>query len=158
MKSNKKQSGGGDVGGRKWLIGSLQRFFCLDCSAFHFFSLYLTPLCRHLRQITTETPGHICDSNQEHMVPRACLKVQFNAVGSPSLVPKWWSDLFSCPLSLAVISKSYCLLTARVLQVTYRSWIRGPCLSYVFFSLSSFALHHKNQLDQCYNKSSLILR
>lgn len=26
-----------DVGGRKWLIGSPQRFFCLDCSAFHFF-------------------------------------------------------------------------------------------------------------------------
>lgn len=31
---------------------------------------------------------------------------------SPS-VSEWWSDLFSCPLSLAVISKDYCLLISK---------------------------------------------
>lgn len=41
MKEEERRRTGRDVGGRKWLIGFLQRFFCLDSFTFFTLSLHL---------------------------------------------------------------------------------------------------------------------
>lgn len=127
------------------LIGSLQRFFCLDCSAFHFFpplSLHLPPSSQTSEVDYNRDPGsHLGlkpgTYGAESMFERP---VQCSGI-PPSQVPKWsWSDLFSCPLSLAGISKNYCLFiskgTAGYLQVLDEG---APPLPHIF-PLSLFVL------------------
>lgn len=129
---------GGDVGGRKRLIGSPQRFFCLDCSAFHFFhsppppSSFLTSEVHYNRD-----PGShlwlksrtyavcVCERESVHM---------FVWLFQCSGIPLWSSSggqiyfLVHC-LSLGLQRTIVCW-PARVLQVTCRSWTTALFLSY----------------------------